>query len=108
MNSTLEKYCTNNGISLEFTIPHMPEQNSVAKRTNWRILDKGRVIMKEANALDFLWADAFVTIIYAMNHTVSTRAGDKTPFEAFFERKPGVSHMRVWLSDVFIHHPKDL
>ena len=62
----LEEYCATNRIVMEFTVPHTPEQNSVAKHTNRKILDKGCTIMKDMNALDFLWADAFVTVVYAM------------------------------------------
>ena len=64
--------------------------------------------MKDAGAPDFLWADAFATAVYAMNQTVSAHARGKTPFEAFFDKKPNVSHMRVWFSDIFVHLPKEL
>src|SRR5260370_2179421 len=108
INTILERYCTENGIKLELTVPHTPEQNGVAERTNRKILDKGRMIMKDTRAPAFLWAGAFVTVIYAMNRTFSMRAGDKTPYEAFFDKKPNVSHMWVWYSDMFIHLPKEL
>ena len=71
VNAPLEKYCVENGIKLEFTIPHTPEQNGVAERTNRKILDKGRTIMKDTGAPDFLWADTFATVVYAMNRTIS-------------------------------------
>ncbi len=71
VNVTLEKYCAKSGIWLEFTVPHMPEQNGIAKRTNCKILNKGRTVMKDARAPDFLWANAFVMVVYTMNQTVS-------------------------------------
>ena len=108
VNAPLEKYCTEGGIKLEFTIPHTPKQNSVAERTNRKILDKGRAIMKDTGAPDFLWADTFMTVVYAMNRTISTQAGGRTPYEAFFGTKSDVSHMRVWYSNIFIHQPKEL
>ncbi len=95
VNASLEKYCAESGIKLEFTVPHTPKQNGVTERTNRKILDKGQTIMKDTGAPDFLWANAFVTVIYAMNHTISSRAGDRTPYKAFFGMKPNVSHMRV-------------
>src|SRR5258708_3133878 len=108
VNTPLEKYCAENGIKLKFTVLHTPEQNGVTKGTNWKILDKGQAIMKDTGAPDFLWANAFATVMYAMNRTISTRAGDRTPYKAFFGTKPNVSHMRVWYSNVFIHQPKEL
>ena len=65
-------------------------------------------LLKDANAPDFLWADAFATTIYVINRTMSSSAGNITPYEAFFGQKPNVSHMRIWFSDVFIHHLKNL
>src|SRR5258708_3815052 len=76
VNTPLEKYCAENGIKLKFTVLHTPEQNGVTKGTNWKILDKGQAIMKDTGAPDFLWANAFATVMYAMNRTISTRAGD--------------------------------
>ena len=31
-----------------------------------------------------------------------------SPFEAFFGKRPDISHMCIWFSNMFIHHPKDL
>ena len=75
---------------------------------NCKILKKGRTVMKDAGAPDFLWADTFATVVYVMNQTVSARAGDITPYEAFFCKKPDISNMRVWYLNVFIHQPKEL
>ena len=108
VNTVLCEYCGENGICIELTVPHMPEQNSVAKRTNQKILDKGRTIMKDARAPDFLWAKAFTTTVYAINRTISANSGGVTPFKVFSSWKPDIGHMRVWYSDVFTHQPKEL
>ena len=108
VNSILKSYCVEKGILLEHSVPHTPEQNGVAERANRSILDKGRTLLKDAGAPDFLWADAFATAVYAINRMVSSGAGNVTPFEAFFRWKPSISHMRVWYSDVYTHQPKNL
>jgi len=108
INAVLEEYCAKNGIAMEFMVPHTPEQNGIAKHANRKILDKGCTIMKDANAPDFLWADALATVVYAINRMAGSRSGSVTPFEAFFGEKPDVSHMRVWYADIFIHQPKGL
>src|SRR5260370_21403205 len=84
INLTLKSYCVKNGILLEHSVLHMPEQNSMAERANWSILDKGWTLLKDAGAPDFLWADAFATAVYAINRTVSSSTRNITPFEAFF------------------------
>lgn len=108
INDVLEDYCAGNGIVMEFTVPHTPEQNGVAERMNRKILDKGRTIMKDMDAPDFLWADAFATVVYAINRTINSRNRSVSPFEAFFGKRPDISHMRVWFSNMFVHRPKDL
>ena len=102
------QYCDTHGIILENTVPHTPEQNGVAERANRKILDKGHTIMRDADAPNFLWADAFATTVYAINQTMSGHTPMMTPYKAFFRRKPSISHMRIWYSDTFIHQPKDL
>ena len=67
INTALEDYCARNGIAMEFTVLHTPEQNGIAEHANCRILDKGHTIMKDAGAPDFLWADTFATAVYAIN-----------------------------------------
>ena len=93
---------------MEFMVPHTPEQNGVAKRMNWKILDKGCTIMKDMDAPDFLWVDAFATVIYAINRMVSSQSHSMSPIEAFFGKHPDISHMCIWFSNMFIHCPKDL
>ena len=67
VKATLETYCSENGIKIELTVPHTPEQNGVAERANWKILEKGHTIIKDSNAPNFLWVDAFATVVYAIN-----------------------------------------
>ena len=75
VNSILETYCMQNGIVIELTVLHTPEQNGVAERANWRILDKGHTLLKDSGAPNYLWANAFTTAIYAINQTVSSSIG---------------------------------
>ena len=37
---------------------------------------------------------------------VSASSGEITLYEAFFGKKPTMSHMRIWYSVMFIHQPK--
>ena len=98
INMTLNKYCSENGINIKLTVPHTPEQNGVTERANQKILDKGHTIIKDSNAPSFLWADAFTTMVYTLNQTMSMSSADVTPYEAFFQKKPTISHMCIWYS----------
>src|SRR5260370_28645954 len=67
VNRALESYCTMNGIKIELTVLHTPDQNGTAEHLNRRILDKGQTLMKDTSAPNFLWADALTTMVYAIN-----------------------------------------
>jgi hypothetical protein len=58
VNGILEKFCNEKGIKIELIVPHTPEQDSAADRTNQKILDKGRTLLKDARATDYLQADS--------------------------------------------------
>ena len=108
MNNTLESFCANNGIILECSVAHTPEQNGVAERANRKVEDKLCTLMKDAAAPDFLWADAGAIATYAINRTISVSSGGVTPFEAFFGMRPLIDHMHIWYCNVFIHRDKAL
>ena len=86
----------------------MPKQNRVAEQANWKVEDKLCTLLKDAEALDFLWADAGAVATYAINHTVSVLSGGVTPYKAFYGVWPSVNHMQVWYCDMFIHCRKTL
>src|SRR5258708_1151500 len=108
INMALEDYCSRNSITMEFMVSHTPEQNRVTEHATQKILDKGCTIMKDANAPDFLWVDAFTTVMCVINRTAGGQTGSVTPFKAFFGEKPDISHMWVWYANVFIHQLKGL
>ena len=103
VNSFLESYCADNGIIMERTVAHTPEQNGVAEQANRKIEDKLWMLIKDANAPLSLWADAGAVATYAINRTVSASSQGVTPYEAFHGIRPSINHMRVWYCDAYIH-----
>ena len=93
VNHHLESFCADNGIILEHSVAHTPEQNGVAERANQKIEDKLRTLIKDAGAPDFLWADAGAVATYAINRTISALSGGITLYETFYGICPTVDHM---------------
>ena len=52
------------------------------------------------------WAEAVSTAIYLKNRSPS-KVLNMTPFEAWHGKKPKVSHLRVFGSDLYAHVPRD-
>ena len=82
------------GITREHTTLGAPQQNGVAERSN-RILNEGiTAMLHEANLRSSFWGDALGAYVHVLNCSPSSALKDITPYEAWFNRKPSVSHFR--------------
>jgi hypothetical protein len=54
-----------------------------------------------------LWAEAGRTTIYVQNRLSHSALGFKTPKEMFTEKKPEVSHLKIFGCPVIVHIPKE-
>lgn len=53
----------------------------------------------------FLWTEAVACAVYCLNRVLSTINTDRTPFEKWYNRKPVVSHLRIFRSKAYVHVP---
>ena len=54
-----------------------------------------------------LWAEACNTVVYVQNCCPHRVLGMSTPKEAFIDKKPDISHLKIFGSPVYIHVIKD-
>jgi hypothetical protein len=54
-----------------------------------------------------LWAEATRSTVYVQNRLSHSALRFKTPEEMFFEKKPEVSHLKIFDCPVFVHVPKE-
>ena len=74
------------GIQREFNCRYMPEQNGMAERKNWSIVEAAWEMLEEKSLPKFYWAEAVRTAIYIQN-----RIGEKvSAHELYFGRKPNL------------------
>ena len=100
-------YCREVGIQRKTTIVYTPEQNGVAERKNRIILEAARAMLYDQGLLNFLWEEAAHTAVYVQNRCSHSALDSKTPKEAFPDKKPDVSHFRVFGSPIYFHVPKE-
>lgn len=67
-----------------------------------------RSMMDEKNILMRFWAEVVGTAMYLQNRCLPTAAKDKTPFEAFTCRKPGIKHLKVFGCICYTYIPSQL
>lgn len=94
------------GVIFEPTIPYTPEQNGVAERLNRTLLEKARALLAAAGLPKFLWGEAVHTACYLKNLTPIQGIG-KTPEELWSNRRPSVTHLRVFGCLVYPSIPKE-
>ena len=73
----------------------MTQHNGVAKMRNQTLLDMVRSMMSKVNLPKSLWGDALETIVYILNR-VPSKLDNVTPYEIWTNKKPYLSHMKVW------------
>jgi hypothetical protein len=100
------KYCKDNGIQQQFIVPHIPQQNEVAKRKNETLVECARSMLKGKNLSNSFWAEVINTAVYLKNRSPTRSLDFKTPFESLFGYTPTVKHLRVFGSKSFAHVPK--
>ena len=62
-------------------------------------------MLLEASLPGRFWADAVATAVYILNRSPTKALTGKTPFEAWFGRRPNLAHLRRFGCDAYLHVP---
>lgn len=106
-NGAMENYLTKEGIIHQKTTAYTPEQNGVCERANRTVIEKARCLLFDAKLQKKFWAEAANTAVYLKNRSVTASLENKTPYEVWYQRKPDLSHLRLFGSPVMVHIPKE-
>ena len=108
---TMQEWLKTRGITQELTAPYSPESNGKAERLNRTLLEMARTMLNGASkapGYKTLWAEAAHTANYIRNRLYTTpgKMTDKTPYEVAMNKKPDLSHIRIFGTESFVHIPK--
>ncbi|GAU33542.1 hypothetical protein TSUD_143350 [Trifolium subterraneum] len=98
-------FCEQVGIQHQFTVPYTPQQNGVSERKNRTVMEMARCLLFEKGIPKTFWAEAVNTSVYLLNLLPTKVLKGKTPFEAWYERKPSVEHLRIFGCVCYLHVP---
>jgi transposase InsO family protein len=90
------EFCDTNGIKRELTAPYTPEQNGVAERKNRTVVEMTRSMLQEKKLSNMFWGEGVATAVHILNLSPTKAVMGMTPYEAWSNRKPSVSHLRVF------------
>lgn len=82
------------GIKQEPTVPGNPEMNGAAERFGQTLLYKMHPILLSSQLNKSFWPEIVATTNYLVLRSPNTRT-PATPFEAFYHRRPILSHLRT-------------
>lgn len=66
-----------------------------------------RSMLYEKGLPKTFWAEAVYTAVYLLNRCPTKAVRDKTPIEAWSNRKPSAKHLKVFGCICYIHIPKE-
>ena len=106
LSTEFQDYLKAKGIKYELTVPYSPQQNGVAERMTRTLVESAQSMIAQARLPKMYWAEAISTAVYVRNRMPTTAIkGNTTPYERWYERKPNVSHLRVFGCMAFAHGP---
>ena len=81
---------------MQHYVPYTPQHNGVAERKNRSLKEMATCMMEEKDLDNKLWYEAINCIAYVQNIATEKSLEGKTPFEAWSDHNPNVSHFRVF------------
>ncbi|GJY25684.1 retrovirus-related pol polyprotein from transposon TNT 1-94 [Tanacetum coccineum] len=86
----------NVGISHQTFVSRTPQQNGVAERRNWTLMEAARTMLIFSKAPLFLWAEAINTVCYTQNRSLVRLQYNKTPYELMHDKKSDLSFLHIF------------
>ena len=108
VSNEFDTWLCQHGIRRELTVAYTPHQNGVAERANRTIVEMARAMLVAARLPKSFWALAVATAVYVRNRSPTATLEHCTPYEAWYNRKPAIAHMRIFgcLAYAHVHKSK--
>ncbi len=101
-----KSFLSEHGILHQTSVPHTLEQNGLAERANWTVIEWTQCMLKAAGMSDGFQAEAVNTAVYLSNQSPSSPLGNRTPIEVWSGKKPPMQSLRTFGSVVWAYIPK--
>jgi hypothetical protein len=93
---TFGEYCAGEGIQRHHSTPYTPQQNGVVERRNQTVVATARSILRARGVPGHFWGEAVHTAVFLLNRAPTSALTDKTPYQAWYGKKPPVHFLRVF------------
>jgi transposase InsO family protein len=89
-------YCADEGVQRHYSASYSQQQNVVVERRNLMVVGMARALLKQRGMPAVFWGEAVVMTVYILNRSSTKALNGRTSYEAWYGRKPAVSHLRVF------------
>jgi transposase InsO family protein len=107
VNNNFNNYLKKFGILHQTTNPYTPEQNGLSERMNRTIIERSKCMVLNAQLQNNFWGEAVVTAAHIINRSPSRALSYVTPEEVWTNKKPDLSHIRIFGCNAMVHIPKE-
>ncbi|KAJ2994795.1 hypothetical protein NUW54_g7491 [Trametes sanguinea] len=105
MSTEFSEYLASRGTLRKLTTHDTPEYNGVSERVNRTLMEKVRAMLHASALPNNLWGEAAHHAMYLKNRTPTRALDGRTPYEAFWGKKPNLAHLHPWGCEVRVHSP---
>ncbi|XP_070032745.1 uncharacterized protein [Nicotiana tomentosiformis] len=95
-NAKFDEFCTENGITHNFSPLRTPQQNDIVERKNRTLEDMARTMLIDSGITKNFWEETVNTACYLMNRCMIRSLLNKNPYELLNGRKPKLIHLRTF------------
>ena len=89
-----EEWLMSRGTSQVFTAPYTSAHIGRVERLHRTLMGKARAMRIDAKCPENLWDEFYLTAAHLHEKTWTRSLDNRTPYKAWFKRKPDVSYMR--------------
>lgn len=95
-------------IELRTSVPHESQANGIAERMNRTVIETTRVLLRQAGLPLPFWKLAAEMSAWLINRSpTKALSGNRSPFEAYYGRKPDLSNLRTFGCKCWVWIPKE-
>lgn len=89
------------------THTYTPQQNGLSERMNRTLIERAKCMILNANLQNCYWAEAIATAAHIINRSPTRALNNITPEEVWTNKKPDLSHLRIFGCKAMVHIPKE-
>lgn len=95
-SNEFSEFCENLEVTRFLTALYSPQSNGVVSRRNQTGVVMARSLLNNSQVPSMYLGEAITIVVYILNRAPARSVSGMTPYEAWYQRKPSVRHLRTF------------